>query len=229
MACVGIVGGLGVGATVDYYERIAAQCKARGVVPDLVLVHADVDKGQGLVREGRLDALADYLLTFIERLARAGATAAALPAVTPHICIDHIVARSPVPMIDIVATIGTELKARRLRRVALFGTTFTMDGSLWGQLARHAPEVEIVKPQPDEIAFVGKAYQRLLDTQQGDEADTAGLRRIAADLQQRDGVETILLAGTDLAVIFDEANSGFPAIDVARLHIDVIVERLLKP
>ena len=113
MACVGIVGGLGVGATVDYYERIAAQCKARGVVPDLVLVHADVDKGQGFVREGRLDALADYLLGFIERLARAGATAAALPAVTPHICIDRIVARSPVPMIDIVATIGTELKARR--------------------------------------------------------------------------------------------------------------------
>ena len=228
MACVGIVGGLGVGATVDYYERIAAQCKARGVVPDLVFVHADVDKGQGFVRAGQLDALADYLLDFIERLARAGATAAALPAVTPHICIDRIVARSPVPMIDIVATIGTELKARRLRRVALFGTTFTMDGSLWGQLAPHAPEVEIVKPQPDEIAFVGEAYQRLLDTQQGNESDTAGLRRIAADLQRRDGVEIILLAGTDLAVIFDETNAGFPAIDVARLHIEGIVERLTQ-
>lgn len=226
MSSVGIVGGLGVGATIDYYERITAQCKARGVVPDLVFVHADVDKGQGFVRAGQLDALADYLLGFVERLARAGATAAVLPAVTPHICIDRIVARSALPMIDIVATIGAELQRRRLRRVALFGTTFTMEGSLWGQLASHAPDVEIVKPKPDEIAFVGKAYQRLLDTQQGDDADTAGLRRIAADLQQRDGVESILLAGTDLAVIFDEENTGFPAIDVARLHIDVIVERL---
>lgn len=229
MSCVGIVGGLGVGATVDYYERITAQCKSRGVVPDLVFVHADVDRGQGFVRAGQLDALAGYLLGFIERLARAGATAAALPAVTPHICIDRLVARSPVPMIDIVATIGAGLRARKLRRVALFGTTFTMDGSLWGQLGRHAPEVEIVKPQPDEIAFVGKAYQRLLDTQRGDDADTAGLRRIAADLQRRDGVESILLAGTDLAVIFTEDNAGFPAIDVARLHIDAIVERLMVP
>jgi hypothetical protein len=50
MACVGIVGGLGVGATVHYYEKIAAACKARGVVPDLVIVHADVDRGQGFVR-----------------------------------------------------------------------------------------------------------------------------------------------------------------------------------
>ena len=226
MSCVGIVGGLGVGATVDYYERITAQCKARGVVPDLVLVHADVDRGQGFVRAGQLDALAEYLLGFIERLARAGATAAALPAVTPHICIDRIVARSPLPMIDIVATIGAGLRARKLRRVALFGTTFTMQGSLWGQLAQHAPDVVIVKPEPDEIAFVGQAYQRLLDTQQGDDADTAGLRRIAADLQRRDGVESILLAGTDLAVIFTEENAGFPAIDVARLHIAAIVERL---
>ena len=35
------------------------------------------------------------------------------------------------------------------------------------------------EPRPDEIAFVGRAYQHLLDTQRGDEADTAGLRRKA--------------------------------------------------
>jgi aspartate racemase len=226
MACVGIVGGLGVGATVHYYEKITAACKARGVIPDLVIVHADVDRGQGLVRDGKLDALADYLASFIDRLGAAGAQAAVLPAVTPHICIDELTARIRLPLINIVESIGVELRARRLRRVALFGTTFTMAGSLWGQLQSAAPGVEIVKPRPDEIAFVGKAYQRILDTQTGDADDTAGLRRIAADLQRRDGVEAILLAGTDLAVIFDEATAGFPCIDVARVHIDAIVERL---
>ena len=45
MTCVGIVGGLGVGATVHYYEKIAAACTARGVIPDLVFVHADANKG----------------------------------------------------------------------------------------------------------------------------------------------------------------------------------------
>lgn len=222
MACVGMVGGLGVGATVHYYEKIAAACKARGVVPDLVIVHADVDRGQGLVRDGKLDQLADYLAAFIDRMARAGATAAAIPAVTPHICIAQLMKRTRLPLISIVDPIATELRARKIGRVALFGTTFTMEGSLWGQLSG----VEIVRPQPDEIAFVGKAYQRLLDSQTADAADAAGLRRIAAELQRRDGVEAILLAGTDLAVMFDETTAGFPAIDVARLHIDAIVERL---
>ena len=222
MACVGIVGGLGVGATVHYYEKITAACKTRGVIPDLVIVHADVDRGQGFVRDGKLDALADYLASFIDRLGAADAKAAVLPAVTPHICITELTARIRLPLINIVESIGSELRTRKLKRVALFGTTFTMEGSLWGQLSG----VEIVKPQPDEIAFVGKAYQRILDTQNGNADDTAGLRRIAADLQRRDGVEAILLAGTDLTVIFDEATAGFPCIDVARVHIDAIVERL---
>ena len=39
-------------------------------------------------------------------------------------------------------------------------------------------------------------------------------------------VEAVLLAGTDLAVIFDEETAGFPCIDCARVHIDAIVERL---
>jgi aspartate racemase len=47
-------------------------------------------------------------------------------------------------------------------------------------------------------------------------------------LQKRDGVETVLLAGTDLALMFDEASAGFPCIDVARLHIDAIVARLIS-
>jgi len=226
MTCVGIVGGLGVGATVHYYEKITAACKARGIVPDLVIAHADVDHGQSLVRAGKLDELADYLASFIERMARAGAEVAVMPAVTPHICITQLLKRIRVPLINIVDPVGAELSARKLRRVALFGTVFTVQGGLWGQLQVHSPGVDIVKPQPDEIDFIGKAYQRILDTQRGNEADTAGLRRIAADLARRDGVEAILLAGTDLAVIFDEANAGFPAIDVARLHIDAIVERL---
>ncbi len=224
MSCVGIVGGLGVGATVHYYERIAAACKALGVVPDLVIVHADVDHGQGLVRAGKLDALADYLAGFIDRMGRAGAEAVAIPAVTPHICIAQLLERTRMPIISIVDPIAAELSARKLGRVALFGTTFTMEGSLWGLL----PGVEIVKPQPDEIAFIGQAYQRILDTQKADAGDAAGLRGIARELQRRDGAEAILLAGTDLAVMFDETTAGFPAIDVARLHIDAIVEKLIS-
>ena len=222
MAAVGIVGGLGVAATVDYYRRLVAACQARGFVPDLVFNHADVRHGQALVEAGRLDDLAGYLAGFIAQLQRAGASAAVLPAVTPHICLDQLLPRIGLPLLSIFDAIAAAAARRGVQRVALFGTRYTLEGSLWGRV----PGVEIVKPRPDEIALVARAYQRLLDTQRGDDAETAGLRALAAELMQRDGVEAILLAGTDLAVIFDEASAGFPCIDVAQAHIAMIVETL---
>ncbi|TMJ22816.1 MAG: aspartate/glutamate racemase family protein [Alphaproteobacteria bacterium] len=120
MAAVGIVGGLGVGATVHYYKQITAACKARGLVPDLAIVHADVEYGQGLIRAGKLGELAQYLAGFIERLARAGAETAVLPAVTPHICIAELTPLLPIPLIDIVAVLAGELRRRKIRRIALW-------------------------------------------------------------------------------------------------------------
>jgi aspartate racemase len=224
MSCIGIVGGLGVGATIHYYEKITAACTARGIVPDLLFNHADANTGQGFVRAGRLDRLGDYLARYIDQLAAGGAQAVAIPAVTPHIAIAEVKARTKVPLIDIVETLGAELRARKVKRVALFGTIFTMQGNLWGQVT----DTEFVKPQPDEMAFLGEAYQRLLDTRAPAPGDVDRFREIAARLQKQDGVETILLAGTDLTVIFDEATAGFPCIDVARPHIDEIVARLVS-
>ena len=198
MACVGIVGGLGVGATVHYYEKITAACKARDVVPDLVIAHADVDHGQRLVREGKLDALAAYLVGFIERMARAGAEVAVIPAVTPHVCIEQLKPLLPMPLIDIVETLASELRARRhaARRAVRHGRDRA--GEPVGPARRRCDR----EAAPDEIAFIGQAYQRILDGR-SKPADADGLRRIASDLQRRDGVETILLAGTDLAGCVD--------------------------
>jgi len=220
MSAVGIVGGLGVDATVHYYGRITAACKARGFVPDLAIVHADVDTGQNLIRAGRLDQLAVYLAGFIERLAKAGAQQAVLPAVTPHICIKELAPLLPIPLINIVEVLAAELVHQRIRRVGLLGSIFTVQGSLWGQLAG----IDIVKPQPEEIAFIGAAYQRILDGKT-DPADADRFREIAKALQGR-GAETVLIAGTDLVTLFDEQTAGFPCLDVARLHIDAIVNVL---
>src|SRR5260370_18957916 len=113
MACVGVIGGLGVGATVHYYEKITAACKARGISPDLVIAHADVDYGQDLVRAGKLDELAGYLVSFIRRMARAGAAAAAIPPVPPHLFIAQLMKRTPLPLINIVDPIAAEVRPRQ--------------------------------------------------------------------------------------------------------------------
>ena len=48
--------------------------------------------------------------------------------------------------------------------------------------------------------------------------------RLAQTLGARDGVEAIVLAGTDFAVMFGPENTPFPHVDCTRVHIDAIIE-----
>src|SRR3954452_16531741 len=101
-SCLGLVGGLGVGAAVYYYEQLAKAHAARGVPMRLIMAHADMARGLRHVRAGETAQLADYFAELIGRLAAAGATVAVIPAVTPHICLPELRARSPLPLISIV-------------------------------------------------------------------------------------------------------------------------------
>ncbi len=83
----GLVGGLGVGATVLYYEAIAAACAKRGVVPRMTIAHAHAPAALALVQAGQIKDLAAYLAGFARELAASGADFLAIPAITPHICL----------------------------------------------------------------------------------------------------------------------------------------------
>lgn len=68
---LGLIGGLGVGATTLYYERIAAALAARNVVPRMTIAHAHAPNALALVTAGRIDDMADYLAGFADELAAA--------------------------------------------------------------------------------------------------------------------------------------------------------------
>ena len=88
--CLGIIGGLGVGATVHYYQAIVRAHKELGRAPRLLIAHADVDRVLGSVRDRDFNDLAQYLAGFANELAEAGAEIAAIAAITPHVCIAEI-------------------------------------------------------------------------------------------------------------------------------------------
>ena len=223
MRCIGLIGGLGVGATVHYYQELAKAHAARGRVLNLVMAHADVNRVLGAAQAGDKAGLAEYLAGFIGRLAGAGAEFAAIPAVTPHICIAELVKLSRLPIVNPVEELQREIDARGWRRVALFGTRFTVESGLFGLLRG----VDVVAPAADEIDFLHQTYMQLVSAGHGLEAQREGLNRLAQQLIERDGVDAVILAGTDLALVFHESNTDFPHLHCARLHLRAIVQRAL--
>jgi aspartate racemase len=221
--CLGLVGGLGVGAAVHYYQSLAKAHESRGCTLDLVMAHAETARVFAYVEAGDRDGLAEYLVGFIHRLKAAGAEVAAIPAVTPHYCLQELIATSPLPVFNIFEPLIHELAARKVRRAAIFGTRFVMESALFGL----AGDVEIVRSRPEEVDSIHNTYVELARRGQGSEEQHRSLTALAHTLQTRDRVDAIILAGTDLALLFNETNTDFPHIDCAALHLEMILAGML--
>jgi aspartate racemase len=222
--CLGLVGGLGVGAAVHYYEQLARAYQTRESALHLIMAHADMRRALRHAEANDREGLAQYLCSLIEQMRAAGAEIAVVPAVTPHLCIRELKAISPLPLVDILESVARHVQTAGYRRVALFGTRFTIQSSFFGALEG----IDVVMPHPEEVAAIHAAYFAMAASGAGTAEQYEELTRIAHTLCKRDRVEAILLAGTDLALIFNEHTTTFPYVDCAAVHIAAILEVLAR-
>ena len=212
----GLVGGLGVPAGIFYYERLVEAFTETPL--RLLFAHADAHRAVGHVRAGEIQELAEYLGAFIESLAAGGAEFAAISAVTPHICIDRIVARSPIPIVSILEAVREELERQR-PRVALFGSRYVIESDLYGALTGFG----VVRPTAEEIETIDRVYQALALRGRESAEDRELFNTLGKELTKRHGLDAMLVAGTDLSPVFAEHPPDFPIIDCSRIHVDAIV------
>lgn len=215
----GLLGGLGVGAAIHYYRELAAAHDRRGRSMHLVMVHASIARATDYAAKGDRRGLATYLAALLEQLKAAGARIGILPAVTPHICIDELQAIAPLPVIDLTKVVADHIRQRRLSRIALFGTRFVVESDLYGRLAG----VDVVRPREPELEFIHHAYTQMAHTGVAPADHREQFVALADTLRQRDGVDAVVLAGTDFALMFNDADTPFPHVDCTRAHIDVIM------
>jgi aspartate racemase len=218
----GLVAGLGMGAGIFYYRSLVEAHLARGLSPRLQLVHADVRYVIARAAARDTTVLAEYLAGLLHQLARGGAELATIPAFTPQVCAAELAALTPLPLISLLDAIAAEVNRRRFRRVALFGGRVTIETSLFGSLGA----AEVIPPTSAEIDTITAIYTRVVEEARASEEDFQRLRTLAHTLIQREHLDGIVLAGTDLAFVFNPANTDFPHIDGARAHIDAIMSAI---
>jgi aspartate racemase len=221
--CLGLIGGLGPGATVHYYRELVAAHERHGRVARLLIAHADIHRVYAAVTAKDFDGLAHYLADLIANMAAGGAEFTAIVAATPHICAAQLTAISPLPLINMLTEVEQAVSARGLKRVALLGTRFTIETRMFGCLNG----IETVMPKTDEIERIHLIYKDFVEGR-GSDAQADELRKIARTFVTRDRAQSVLIAGTDLSMVFMESNADFPMIDCARVHIDAIVRRMLN-
>lgn len=219
---IGLIGGLALRAGIFYYDQIVRRFAATNQEPlRLVLAHADVGKVLAWISDDNRPELGRYLASLGNELFDAGAELVAVTAIAPHLAIAEMAQFARVPLVNVLDTIPAGLEAAGLRRVAVFGNRAVMETAVYGSI----PVQAAVKLPPSLVDEVHSVYGSIaLDGKRGTEAETRFLAEAARRLIDSGGAEAIVLAGTDLSSFYAEQPPVFPYLDVARLHINQIVQ-----
>jgi aspartate racemase len=226
---LGLIGGTGPESTIDYYRLLVAKYRelADGNSPSLIINSVNLKFMIDSMTGGELDRVADYLSAAIEKLQNAGADFAALTANTPHIIFDKLQQRSSLPLISIVEATRDYVQKLGLKTVALFGTRFTMQASFYPEVFSRTG-IKLVTPNEEEQTYIHAIYMgELLKDVFLPETRTK-LLAIADTMHARDGIEAVILGGTELPLLLrDEEHNGIPLLDTTRIHVDRLIAELL--
>ena len=231
MKTLGMIGGLGPESTVDYYQRIIALYRERtrdGGYPEFIIASVNLTKGLNFMDAGDLAGMADYLLEAIGKLARAGSDFALISANTPHIVFDDVAAKSPIPLISIVEATCAAAKARKLKRLALFGTRYTMQATFYPQVFSREG-IELLVPEANDQSYIHDKYFSELVPGKFLPETRAGLLAVVDRMKAKSGIEAVILAGTELPLILrNPDHNGISFLDTTKIHVAAAVDEMLS-
>ncbi len=231
MKTLGIVGGIAPESTVEYYRSIIAlyrQQKRDGSYPPIIINSIDLKKMLDLIGARELAGVTEYLLGEVTRLTRAGAHLGLLASNTPHIVFEDIRRRSPIPLVSIVEATCQATQALGLKRVGLLGTRFTMQGRFYPEVfSRQGITLRV--PDLDEQDYIHDKYMSELVNGVFRDETRQRLLAIVDRLIERDGIEGLILGGTELPFILrDVSDRGIPFLDTTRIHVERAVAEMLS-
>jgi aspartate racemase len=231
MKTLGIIGGLGPESTIDYYGKIIALYRQRtgdGSYPQFIINSVNMKKGLDFMDANNLPGMADYLVEEIGKLILAGATFGLISANTPHIVFDEVASRSSIPLISIVEATCTAAKAKKLKRLALFGTRYTMQATFYPKVFSREG-IELLLPGPEDQTYIHDKYLNELVSGKFLPATRAGLLAIIDRLKTGSDIDGVILAGTELPLILrDSEHNGTPLLDTTEIHCEAAVTEMLS-
>jgi aspartate racemase len=230
MKTVGIIGGIAPESTVAYYRQLIAtyrEQKPDGSYPSVIINSIDLTKVLDLAAND-LDKLVDYLVDELQKLARAGADFGLLASNTPHIVFDEVRRQSPIPLISIVEVTGQAAKALGLKKLALFGTRFTMQGRFYPEVFSREG-ITIAVPDENDQTYIHDKYMSELVKGVYLPETREKLLAVVDRMKKNTGIQGLILGGTELPLILTATTaSGIPLLDTTQIHVQAAVTELLK-
>ncbi|WP_027004393.1 aspartate/glutamate racemase family protein [Corynebacterium halotolerans] len=229
MRKLGLIGGTGPESTLIYYRRITeAVQKAAGetTIPPMTIENLSAFEVFDFCGRQDFDGLTDYLLAGLDNLAAAGAEAAALTANTTHIVFDRLAESSPIPLISSIDSTRRAVTEAGVGSVVLLGTEFTMANDFLASPLRE-DGVHVAVPDGEEIGYIQDRIATELEHGVVTDETRDGFLRIVDRLIAGDSAELVILACTELPLLFSGGSLPLPSLDTIDPHVADLTRAIL--
>ena len=220
---LGLVGGLGPESTVDYYRRLIDGYHARvgpGAHPPVLINSLDGGPLITTMVAGDLGPLHAAVSQAVDQLAAAGAGLAMICSVASHQVFDDIAAKAPIPMLSIIEATCRATTAAGVERPVLFGTRMAVEGAFFARVFEEAG-IDLARPDEPDRAWINDIYLGELVHGVFLDATRDRALEILTRLRRDDGIDGLILAGTELSVLLPNPSyAGVPVLNAAAIHVD---------
>jgi len=230
MKKIGIIGGIGPESTTDYYKQIIAAFKGRGnglAYPEIIIYSADLSELLAIIDAEQWDRMTDWLVDRLHSLQRAGAEFAAIGSNTPHLVFERVEARSPLPLVSIVAATRDLCRYRGFKRPGLIGTRLTMQSDFYAR--SFAPEgMPVFVPSPADQDLIQEKLFTEIELGIIKEDTRQALLAVVQRMIDQHAIDALILGCTELPLILDQDQFGLPFLNTTAIHVERIVQCCLN-
>lgn len=230
MKAVGLIGGTSWYSTVYYYRYIneaVNDAYGNNTNPPLILYNMNQQRIHELQAKGQWVEIGDLLTQAALRLRAAGAQAILFCANTPHKVYPQVSRGIELPILHIADATGIAIREKRLKKVGLIGTLYTMeDGFMADWLKEHYAIETIV---PTSIAGRQGLHHIIQNELSVGVFKLESKKYVLAQMEQlqNHGAQGIILGCTEFPLIIKKSDYDLPLFDTTRLHSQMAVDFIL--
>jgi len=228
MKKIGLLGGMSCESTVEYYKIINSEVrKALGGCSSAELIiesfnFKDIVK---LQFEDKWDELGQKLSLAAQNLEHAGADYVVICTNLMHKVAPIVQSNISVPLIHMVDSVAKEIQTKKMNKVGLLGTIFTMEEDFYSKKLLEQYSIETVTPEPEDRKEVSRIiYEELCRGIVKESSKQKYLEII--DKMKDDGAQGVIMGCTEIPLMIQEAS--IPVFDTTKIHAMSIVEKILE-
>lgn len=225
MKKIGLIGGITPESTILYY-RILNQLNSTSLgkphSAEVVINSFDFGQIAQLQKESRWDLLDDIMAEAGKNLENAGANCILICANTMHLCIDAVRKVVTIPVIHIAEATSKSIIEKKLKKVALLGTKYTMEKDFFIDILTSFG-IETIIPELEERDIIHTIIYDELSIGELNPISKEKYLKII-DILIKNGAEGIILGCTEIPLLVQQEDVAVPVFDTTTIHATAAFE-----